>query len=128
MPPQAGPPGIPPELLAMLAGGGQQGGPQGMPPPGVMPQQGPPGMGMPQGPPQGNPLQALLGGGGPPGMQQGLPQGNPMQAILAQTGGGPQQGPPMGQAAPMNPVVDVYDNVPPIVKEAARRRLFTEGM
>jgi hypothetical protein len=29
---------------------------------------------------------------------------------------------------PINPIVEVFDNAPPIVREAVRRRLFTQGM
>lgn len=29
---------------------------------------------------------------------------------------------------PINPVVEQFDNTPPIVREAIRRRLFTQGM
>jgi hypothetical protein len=59
------------------------------------------------------------------GQQQGPPgiptMGGDIANQLAQVGAsGPQP--------QINPVIDTYDNIPPIVREAARRRLFTEGM
>jgi len=112
-------------LMALLQ---QQGPPQGMPP--GMPPQGL------QGPPQGMPPQGMPQQGPPPGMlqqlmqgQQGPPQGMPPQGVqpgnlvesLARSGS-------MAPQPPINPVVDVYDQTPPIVQEAIRRRLFTQGM
>jgi len=120
-------------LMALLQQGGQMQQPQ-LPQVPPMPPQG---MGMPQGPPQGMPPQAM-----PQGMPQGPPQGmNPAQA---QPGNIPNLGVMSGMGGnlsnelakvgatapqpPIHPVVDIYDNTPPIVREAIRRRLFTQGM
>jgi hypothetical protein len=100
----------PPQQLAQI-GGGQSPSPTAMdmpnPQASAMPQ-GPPGMQGPQGPPQ-----------GPQGMQGANP-GNLVEALARGGATSPQP--------PINPVVDMYDNTPPIVREAIRRRLFTEGM
>ena len=111
-PPQQGPPqGIPPQLLAALMGGGT-GSPGGGAPPGG------PQLGMQQGPPQ---QQGLPPGIGPPnvGVRAGL--GGALSDQLSQIGA-------QAPTPPIHPVVDIMDNTPPIVREAIRRRLFTQGM
>jgi hypothetical protein len=106
LPPQ-GLPGPPSQLPSMMSNGGQA-----MPP--NLPQiPGPPGgIG-----PQGIGLQAQGGGGLP---VQGSMGGN-LSNLLARIGS-------VAPTPPINPVVDIQDNIPPIVREAIRRRLFTQGM
>ena len=82
---------------------------------------------MAQGPPINNPLMALLtqGGNQPPPMGVGAYNGpGPGAAMSNQM----QQIGSYAPTPPVNPVVDIYDNTPPIVREAIRRRLFTQGM
>jgi hypothetical protein len=81
-----------------------------------------------------NPVLALLAQAGQqapsPIPQMQVPPPNPMVSsgmggnvsnVMAQMGA-------QGPTPPIKPVVDVYDNTPPIVREAIRRRLFTQGM
>jgi hypothetical protein len=102
--------------------------------------QGAPSIGQQQpGPPQG--LAQIGGGQSPSPTAMDMP--NPQASAMGPQG--PQQGPPQGMQQgnvadtlarigaqspqpPIHPVVDVYDQTPPIVQEAIRRRLFTQGM
>jgi hypothetical protein len=86
------------------------------------------------GPPQG--LAQIGGGQSPSPTAMDMP--NPQASAMG------MQGPPQGNQGniadtlarigaqspqpPINPVVDIHDNTPPIVQEAIRRRLFTQGM
>lgn len=112
------PPQLPPELLMQLLG---QGGPQG-------PQPGPPmpPVGMaPQGPPQGMPPQGMP----PQGMAPQQEAPNPLMQMISQ--GASTYGGMMRQnnfAEPPSPVVDQTDGMPPIIRDAIQRRLFTRGM
>jgi hypothetical protein len=87
---------------------------QGMP---VGPQTPP--QGMPPGMPLSNPAQQASGMIPNLGVRSGM--GGMLSDKLARIGG-------QAPTPPINPVVETFDNAPPIVREAIRRRLFTQGM
>jgi hypothetical protein len=130
-------------LLALLAGGGgasNVGQQQQLPPPQMPigpPQGGPPQQGLPQqGPPQQPPVGLPPGIGGPqaggPQVSGPTPLDIPNMGVRA--GAGSMVSDQMARIGaqaptpPINPVVDIQDNTPPIIKEAIRRRLFMQGM
>ena len=120
------PPPINNPLLALLTQGGQAQQPQlpqlpNIPGQGQIPrpQQGPPQI-APQ-MPQAGPQQAPVGASQIPNLGVRAGMGSQMSDQMSQIGG-------MAPTPPINPVVETFDNAPPIVREAIRRRLFTQGM